>query len=169
MLKVSVKDTGIGIRKCDQIKLFTLFGRIGNSNNLNRGGIGLGLNICKQIVQAFEGSIHIESEIHKGSKFTFFWKVEDLSNDNFLTERVEMNRPLTENEGKSSQTSNSERVNVSYLSDLDSMRQSDERVKMELQMPHTKTIFDINSNLKKTRHSNGFKSQRLMMNPEPLE
>jgi signal transduction histidine kinase len=85
MLKVSVKDTGIGIRKCDQIKLFTLFGRIGNPNNLNRGGIGLGLNICKQIVQAFDGSIHIESEIHKGSKFTFFWKVEDLSSDNFLT------------------------------------------------------------------------------------
>jgi two-component system sensor histidine kinase EvgS len=46
---VDVQDTGIGINEEDQKKLFKLFGTIKNDQNLNKKGIGLGLNICKMI------------------------------------------------------------------------------------------------------------------------
>ena len=50
-LKVAVQDNGYGISKEDQKKLFKLFGTIKNNKNLNKKGIGLGLAICKRIIQ----------------------------------------------------------------------------------------------------------------------
>jgi signal transduction histidine kinase len=53
-LKISVVDTGIGIKQEDQSKLFKLFGFINNENKqLNKNGIGLGLMIAKQIVNQY--------------------------------------------------------------------------------------------------------------------
>ena len=49
-LEISVTDTGIGIKEDDQHKLFTMFGYIQDSNQMNKHGIGLGLNISKRIV-----------------------------------------------------------------------------------------------------------------------
>ena len=49
MLQVSVIDTGIGIKKENMEKLFKLFGFIDTTKELNTKGIGLGLNISKQI------------------------------------------------------------------------------------------------------------------------
>ena len=49
-LRVTVKDTGIGIKNDDKNKLFTLFGRLESSSAINTTGIGLGLNICLKIV-----------------------------------------------------------------------------------------------------------------------
>ena len=56
-LKVAVWDNGLGIQKDDQKKLFKLFGTIKNNRNLNKKGIGLGLVICKRIIQQFNGDI----------------------------------------------------------------------------------------------------------------
>ena len=56
-LKVSVKDTGIGIEKKDQNKLFKLFGFLKDQKKLNTKGIGLGLVIAKNIVNEFNGEI----------------------------------------------------------------------------------------------------------------
>ena len=53
------------------MKLFKLFGTIENDQNLNKKGIGLGLFICKTIVNQFEGDISLESELGIGSIFTF--------------------------------------------------------------------------------------------------
>lgn len=50
LLKFAVKDTGIGIGENDQSKLFKLFGKLQSSHQLNKAGIGLGLYICKKIV-----------------------------------------------------------------------------------------------------------------------
>lgn len=47
MLNVSVKDTGFGIKPEDQMKLFKLFGKLKTTEKVNKGGIGLGLYICK--------------------------------------------------------------------------------------------------------------------------
>ena len=59
-IRVAVKDTGLGISKRDQKKLFKLFGTVENDKNLNKKGIGLGLCICKMISTQFGGDIYVD-------------------------------------------------------------------------------------------------------------
>ena len=56
-LEVSVKDTGIGIKKKDLPKLFKLFGFLDTTKEINAKGIGLGLHIAKKIAKMFNGCI----------------------------------------------------------------------------------------------------------------
>ena len=51
----SVSDTGIGIKRDDLNRLFTFFGCIAKSKDINRGGMGLGLTISKMILQQLDG------------------------------------------------------------------------------------------------------------------
>lgn len=60
LLVIKVKDTGIGIKYSERDKLFTLFGKLESSPTLNAKGIGLGLNICKKIVEACGGNIYLD-------------------------------------------------------------------------------------------------------------
>ena len=60
-LKISVKDTGVGISKEGQKKLFKFFGFLDETQKLNMNGVGLGLVISKQIVQQFDGDITVDS------------------------------------------------------------------------------------------------------------
>lgn len=71
-----VIDTGIGIAKADQDKLFKSFSQVDASISRKYGGTGLGLNICKQLVELMGGSIHVESDIGKGTIFSFHIWVE---------------------------------------------------------------------------------------------
>jgi len=64
---VKVKDTGIGISNEDISKLFTKGFQVDHSNP----GMGLGLSICKKLVEAHGGKIWVESELGKGSTFCF--------------------------------------------------------------------------------------------------
>jgi PAS domain S-box-containing protein len=73
-LKFSVIDTGIGISEVDISKLFKSFSQIDGSYTRKYGGTGLGLVITKQLVEIMGGSIYLESEKHKGSKFYFIMK-----------------------------------------------------------------------------------------------
>jgi len=70
-LKFSVKDEGPGISKEDQDKIFKRFVQVGNKNK----GTGLGLAISKEFVQAQGGKIIVESELGKGSTFSFYLPV----------------------------------------------------------------------------------------------
>lgn len=66
-----VLDTGIGIAKSDEDKLFKSFSQVDASVSRKYGGTGLGLNISKQLVDLMGGHITIDSELNKGTMFSF--------------------------------------------------------------------------------------------------
>lgn len=70
-LLCSVSDTGIGIKKQDMQKLFATFSQVDSKRNRNVEGTGLGLAISKRLLDLMDGSISVESEYEKGSKFSF--------------------------------------------------------------------------------------------------
>ena len=70
-IKVSVKDSGIGIAQEDLKKVFDQFQQIENSLNRKNGGTGLGLPIAKQLIEAHRGFIWVESELNIGTTFSF--------------------------------------------------------------------------------------------------
>ncbi|MEW6410042.1 MAG: ATP-binding protein [Nitrospirota bacterium] len=70
-IEISVEDTGIGISKEDQAKLFQPFQQIESDIVRKVGGIGLGLAISKKFVELHGGRIWVESEVGKGSRFVF--------------------------------------------------------------------------------------------------
>ena len=74
-LEVQVQDSGIGISEDDQEKLFKMFGFLKSTQQMNTQGIGLGLYICKQIVEEFDGKINVKSVPQMGSTFTFFMMI----------------------------------------------------------------------------------------------
>lgn len=76
-----VIDTGIGIAKSEQDKLFKSFSQVDASISRKYGGTGLGLNICKQLVELMGGSIHVKSEAGKGTMFSFNIWVEKAQQD----------------------------------------------------------------------------------------
>lgn len=65
---IQVKDKGIGIRKEDQIKIFKVFNRSMDVKNYK--GIGVGLFIAKNIIEAHDGEINLESTLGKGTTFS---------------------------------------------------------------------------------------------------
>ncbi len=66
-----VSDTGIGISDEDKEKLFQSFSQVDASISRKYGGTGLGLNICKQLVELMGGRIEVESKKNRGSNFSF--------------------------------------------------------------------------------------------------
>ena len=69
VVQLSITDTGPGIPKDDVPHLFQKFYRVDNSATRTIGGTGLGLFICKKIIELYNGKIWVESEVGKGSTF----------------------------------------------------------------------------------------------------
>lgn len=70
LLIISVKDTGMGIKKEDMGKLFESFQRLDEEKNRNIEGTGLGMNITMSLLKLMDGEMKVESEYGKGSTFT---------------------------------------------------------------------------------------------------
>lgn len=74
---VTVSDTGIGIPKADQPRIFERFYRVDVARSREAGGTGLGLAIAKHLVDVHGGRLWVESEVSQGSQFHFSVPVYD--------------------------------------------------------------------------------------------
>ena len=70
-VSITVSDTGEGIPAAELPNIFERFYRVDRSRNRATGGSGLGLTIAKRLVEAHGGTIEVQSELGKGSRFTF--------------------------------------------------------------------------------------------------
>ena len=75
-IRLEVEDTGIGISKEDKEKIFDRFFRVDKARSREMGGNGLGLAIAQEIVNLHDGTINVESELGKGTKFIVTMKGE---------------------------------------------------------------------------------------------
>jgi|GEM_PF-1375862 len=81
-LRISVSDTGIGIREQDYSGVFRMFHRLGSNAMVSREGAGIGLSVSKQLVERMGGRIGFDSELGQG---TIFWiELPLYSNENVL-------------------------------------------------------------------------------------
>jgi len=71
MVEIWVNDTGIGMAREDQSKVFQRFTQIDSSATRTQGGTGLGLAIVKELVELHGGTIRVQSKLGKGSSFVF--------------------------------------------------------------------------------------------------
>ena len=118
-LMVSVKDTGIGIKKEHLPKLFEAFTQVDSKRNRNIEGTGLGLTISKRILTLMGGDISVESEYGKGSEFSFW-----------VPQKIYEDKP-------SIQINNKEQVRAAYLVDNGFLREHIERDMSKLGIPYT--------------------------------
>ncbi|MFP4025176.1 MAG: ATP-binding protein [Thiohalospira sp.] len=71
IVQIAVADSGVGISEEVRMKLFDKYQLYSSKGTKNERGSGLGLKLCHEFVQKHSGSIHVESETGKGSKFIF--------------------------------------------------------------------------------------------------
>ncbi|HEY6837134.1 MAG TPA: ATP-binding protein, partial [Geobacteraceae bacterium] len=71
LLEICVADTGIGIKADDIPRLFQGFTQLESPYSKTYGGVGLGLALTKKLVESLNGAVYVESEVGRGSRFTF--------------------------------------------------------------------------------------------------
>jgi len=92
LITISVKDTGIGIPTEDMSHLFQKFYRVNNTETNQIGGTGLGLYLCRKLIETIGGRIWAESEYKKGS--TFYVEIPRINNDTAKSLMSEQSRQI---------------------------------------------------------------------------
>ena len=104
-LKFSVKDTGIGIKKKNQLRIFEAFSQEDTSTTKRFGGTGLGLSISNQLLNLMDSKLELGSEFGEGSEFSFILEV-DYSNQKVTDKNVKnisktpLSNPIVTNDEK---------------------------------------------------------------------
>ncbi len=78
-VKISVSDNGVGISPEKQVQLFNMKEKVSTKGTENESGTGLGLLICKELVERHGGEISVESSENKGSCFSFTFRSDNAS------------------------------------------------------------------------------------------
>ena len=82
LLKIQVIDNGKGIKEEEKVRLFTMFGKLQRTADVNQEGIGLGLTICKELCSKNGGEISVDSMGEgQGSTFNFSMKMSTIVDD----------------------------------------------------------------------------------------
>jgi PAS domain S-box-containing protein len=96
-IKLTIRDSGIGIPEEKLHKLFDNFYQTDPTTTRKYGGTGLGLSITRQLTEMMNGSIHVESEVDKGSTFEVIIPLEYLTEEKESSKKIiyEKNEDLT--------------------------------------------------------------------------
>ena len=78
-LIIKVSDTGIGIDTLDKDKIFEKFSQLDSSSQRSFGGTGMGLALCRELLNLLKGSIEVDSDVNSGSTFTIKIKVKEVN------------------------------------------------------------------------------------------
>lgn len=117
-LRCTVIDTGIGIAKDKQDGLFNAFTQADESMTRKYGGSGLGLSICRQIINLLTGELTLESKLGEGSSFSFNVP---LLNNEITLQLVDKNADGNKNENVLSLISISDLLPVSLINQLETI------------------------------------------------
>ena len=86
-LKTKVRDSGVGMKPEELKLLFQHYGKLEDKKHINKGGLGLGLIISKNICERLGGSMQVYSELGIGTKFVFTIALEhSISDENCQSE-----------------------------------------------------------------------------------
>ena len=103
-LTFSVKDTGIGIKKDNQLRIFEAFSQEDNSTTKRFGGTGLGLTISNQLLSLMDSQLQLRSEFGEGSEFSFVLEVKysnlETTNNIELDSKTLSSETIVSNEEK---------------------------------------------------------------------
>lgn len=89
---ITVEDTGIGISEDKISDIFNRFVQVNRSLIKSQEGSGIGLSLVKSLVELHGGTISVESELNKGSKFIFYIPIRLVSNENNLKNNLFLKR-----------------------------------------------------------------------------
>ncbi|MBU3113760.1 sensor histidine kinase [Clostridium lacusfryxellense] len=87
-IEISIKDNGIGIENDQLDIIFNRFKQVDKSLSRNAEGTGIGLSLVKALVEMHQGTIYVESEIGKGSKFTFELPSQKVKQEDILISKT---------------------------------------------------------------------------------